>query len=262
MSPRQPIASRQEELRAVDTLIDTIGQREDRRFIATFNAFARESAADLIRTGTSPSQETILNHFRRIENDLKLLYRTAGSISAERQFTRLLKSRWVTYVTKQPQDEFERLLQQFIDSNSFEKANEIAATSIDELRLILSQGLGDGLSSDEISKLIVDKFKNQLALSRTIRIVRTETHNALMFANLESTKILNDDLNLGLRKEWVAVEDDDRTREDHVIADGQVVAMEDTFTVGSDQMLRPGDPTASAGNVINCRCALAFVPSQ
>ncbi len=261
MSPRQPIASREEELRAVDTLIDTIGQREDRRFIATFNAFARESAADLRSTGSSPSQETILNHFRRIENDLKLLYRTAGSISAERQFTRLLKSSWETYVTKQPQDEFDRLLQQFIDSNSFEKANEIAATSIEELRLILSQGLGDGLSNDDISRTIVDKFKNQLALSRTIRIVRTETHNALMFANLASTQILNDDLNLGLRKEWVAVEDD-RTREDHMIADGQTVGMDDTFLVGPDRMQRPGDPSASAGNVINCRCALAFVPSQ
>lgn len=261
MSPRQPIASRREELRAVDTLIETIGQREDRRFVATFNAFARESAEDLRKTGNSPSQETILNHFRRIQEDLKILYRTAGSIAAERQFTRLLKSRWANYTTKQAQDDFDRLLQQFIDVNSFEKANEIAATSIAELRRILADGLGEGLSNDEISKAIIDKFEDQLSLSRTVRIVRTETHNALLFANLASTQILNDDLNLGLRKEWVAVEDE-RTREDHMIADGQVVGMEDTFSVGPDRMQRPGDPSASAGNVINCRCTLAFVPSQ
>jgi len=258
--PPRPIASRREELGAVHTLIDTIGEREDSRFIKTFNAFAKESAADLRKTGFAPSQEAILNHFRRIENDLKILYRTGGNISAQRQFTRLLKSHWETFHTKQAQQDFDRLLQRFIDTESFENANEIVGTSIEELRSILSNGLQEGLSNDEIAKLIVGKFEDQLSKSRTIRIVRTETHNVLMFANLASTQILNDELNLGLQKEWVAVEDE-RTREDHQIADGQIVAMEDRFSVGPDQMLRPGDPSASPGNVINCRCALVFVPS-
>ena len=261
MSLGRPISSRQGELRAVDSLIETIGQREDNRFIKTFNAFARDSAEDLRKTGISPSQETILKHFKRIQSDLEILYRTAGNISAERQFSTLLKSRWKTYSIKQAQQDFDRLLQEFINSQSFDKANEIAQTSIDEVRRILSDGLEEGLSNDEIAKSIGDKFEKELSKSRTTRIVRTETHNALMFANLASTQILNDDLNLGLMKEWVAVEDD-RTREDHMIADGQTVPLNGRFTVGPDQMLRPGDPNASPGNVINCRCALAFVPSQ
>ena len=261
MSLGQPIASRTEELGAVDTLIDTIGEREDRRFIRSFNAFARDSAKDLRETGISPSQETILKHFQRIENDLKILYRTAGNISAQRQFTRLLKNRWNDYQTKDAQSDFDRLLQQFIDVESFNNANEIAETSIDELRIILGNGLSDGLSNDEIAKSIVDKFEDQLSKSRTIRIVRTETHNALMFANLTSTEILDRDLNLGLVKEWVATEDD-RTRENHQIANGQTVPLDGLFTVGPDRMKRPGDPNASPGNVIRCRCALAFVPSQ
>lgn len=261
MSPRRPISSRREELSTVDTLIETIGQREDNRFIRTFNAFARESAEDLTKTGSSPSQQTILNHFRRIEDDLKILYRTAGNISAQRQFTRLLKGRWQTYETKDTQQDFDRLLQQFIDAQSFENGNEIAGTSINELRKILANGLQEGLSNDEIADSIIEKFGEQLSKSRTIRIVRTEIHNVLLFSSLASTQLLNDDLNLGLRKEWVAVEDE-RTRVDHMIADGQIVSMEDRFTVGPDQMLRPGDPSASPGNVINCRCALVYIPSQ
>lgn len=261
MSLGKPIASRTEELRAVDTLIETIGAREDNRFIKSFNAFARDSAKDLRDTGISPSQETILEHFRRIEVDLKILYRTAGNISAQRQFTRLLKHRWNDHQTKDAQSDFDRLLQQFIDTESFDNANEIAQTSINELRVILSNGLSDGLSNDEIAKSIIDKFEDQLSKSRSIRIVRTETHNALMFANLASTQILDRDLNLGLVKEWVAVEDE-RTREDHQIADGQTVPLDGLFTVGPDRMERPGDPSASAGNVINCRCSLIFVPSQ
>ena len=261
MSLGQPIASRSTELRAVDDLIETIGEREDERFIKAFNAFARDAAKDLRDTGVSPSQETILKHFRRIEEDLKILYLTAGNIAAQRQFSILLKHRWNDYQTKDAQTDFDRLLQEFIDSQSFNRANEIAQSSIDELRVILSDGLGEGLSNDEISKLITDKFRDQLSQSRTIRIVRTETHNALMFANLSSTQILDRDLDLGLMKEWVAVEDE-RTRDDHVIADGQTVALDGVFTVGPDRMERPGDPTASAGNVINCRCALVFAPSE
>lgn len=261
MSLGQPIASRSSELSAVDDLIETIGEREDKRFIKAFNAFARDAAKDLRDTGVSPSQETIIKHFRRIENDLKILYLTAGNIAAQRQFTTLLKHRWNDYQTKDAQTDFDRFLQVFIDSQSFDKANEISETSINDLKFILGDGLEEGLSNEEISQLIIDKFKEQLSESRTTRIVRTETHNALMFANLASTQILDRDLDLGLVKEWVAVEDD-RTREDHQIADGQTVPLKELFTVGPDRMERPGDPTASAGNVINCRCALVFAPSE
>lgn len=261
MSLGQPIASRSAELRAVDDLIETIGEREDERFINAFNAFASDAAKDLRDTGVSPSQETILKHFRRIENDLKILYLTAGNIAAQRQFSILLKHRWNDYQTKDAQTDFDRLLQVFIDSQSFENGTEIAESSINELRIILANGLEQGLSNDEIAKSITDKFREQLSQSRTIRIVRTETHNALMFANLASTQILDRDLDLGLMKEWVAVEDD-RTRDDHQIADGQTVPLNELFTVGPDRMERPGDPTASPGNIINCRCALVFAPSE
>ena len=69
---------------------------------------------------------------------------------------------------------------------------------------------------------------------------------------------------LKLQKEWVSAQDE-RTRQsppdefDHVEADGQVVGMKDAFTVGGEQLMFPGDPGASAGNLINCRCSVVYL---
>lgn len=67
-------------------------------------------------------------------------------------------------------------------------------------------------------------------------------------------------------KVWLATEDD-RTRESHRHADNQEVPLLDEFSVdiysgavktGTESMEFPGDPVATPGNVINCRCSLAF----
>lgn len=54
-------------------------------------------------------------------------------------------------------------------------------------------------------------------------------------------------------KRWLATEDQ-RTRPDHVEADGQTVPFGQPFIVGGFQMMHPHDPDAPAKEVINCRC--------
>lgn len=56
-----------------------------------------------------------------------------------------------------------------------------------------------------------------------------------------------------IEKEWVAILDS-KTRDDHVQADGQVVPLNEDFTVGGEQALFPRDQRLSAGQAINCRC--------
>lgn len=74
------------------------------------------------------------------------------------------------------------------------------------------------------------------------------------FDNSDTTKI------------WLATEDS-RTRLSHRHADDQDVPLLDEFSVdiysgdvktGTEEMEFPGDPVATPGNVINCRCSLAF----
>lgn len=57
----------------------------------------------------------------------------------------------------------------------------------------------------------------------------------------------------GLAKSWLAV-NDERTRPTHRIANGQVVPVDEYFTVGGERALYPRDPLLSAKESVNCRC--------
>jgi uncharacterized protein with gpF-like domain len=57
------------------------------------------------------------------------------------------------------------------------------------------------------------------------------------------------------KKMWVS-QKDAVVRDDHFIADGQTVGIDEPFIVGGENMMYPDDPTASAEQVINCRCVL------
>ena len=68
-------------------------------------------------------------------------------------------------------------------------------------------------------------------------------------------------------KEWIAAKDN-RTRRiprdanDHLHMDGVQLPIDQKFVVPAktyiDNMLHPGDSTAHAGNVCNCRCTLGY----
>jgi uncharacterized protein with gpF-like domain len=65
-------------------------------------------------------------------------------------------------------------------------------------------------------------------------------------------------------KEWLTAKDD-KVRAEHVRADGQVVAVDEPFTVDGEKLTGPCDSRGSARNVINCRCVAIPVdgpPSQ
>ena len=56
-------------------------------------------------------------------------------------------------------------------------------------------------------------------------------------------------------KKWMAA-NQERTREAHREADGQVVGLNEPFIVDGEELMFPGDSSrgASADNCINCRC--------
>ena len=60
--------------------------------------------------------------------------------------------------------------------------------------------------------------------------------------------------------EWLSAKDsfvrgtDPHDQFDHVSADGQRVEIGRKFNVSGEPLAYPGDKSASAGNVINCRC--------
>lgn len=87
------------------------------------------------------------------------------------------------------------------------------------------------------------------------RIARTETHGSVNAGQLARARASGKGF-----KRWLANKDV-RTRDTHVIADGQIVNIADKFQVGLTSMLDfPGDGEAGApgSEVINCRCTMQF----
>jgi hypothetical protein len=133
---------------------------------------------------------------------------------------------------------------------------------------IISLGIAQGLSSDEIAQLIMEDEELGYAKMRATRIARTEvmrSSNYAAFIGASKHDFLVD-------KIWIATRDS-RTRRiprdsyDHWDMDGQVVAFDENFT-SRDKLGRPvvaeipGDPKSPKGFTINCRCTVGFIPKR
>jgi uncharacterized protein with gpF-like domain len=85
-------------------------------------------------------------------------------------------------------------------------------------------------------------------------IARTEIHGAANYGSNEAAK----ETGLPLKREWLAAADE-RTRESHAKADGQIVGPDEKFEVGEEYLMYPGDPEGSPEEVVNCRCTLGYI---
>jgi len=91
---------------------------------------------------------------------------------------------------------------------------------------------------------------------RALRIARTEVVGASNEGAMKGAR----DSGIKLKKRWL-VNLDSLTRDDHRdMSDHPPIDLEEKFKVGLDEMDYPGDPSASAENVINCRCTETFIP--
>lgn len=142
----------------------------------------------------------------------------------------------------------------FFNDEYFELVKNISDTTRDQLLKVLSQAAEEGWSNDETVK----QLKNpELVAWRARLITRTELNKGAFAGR----KIAMDDSEWETEKEWIAA-NDHRTRHSHRAADGDVIDVDKKFAVatpkgGVDYMDGPGDPTASAANLCNCRCSSA-----
>jgi hypothetical protein len=156
-------------------------------------------------------------------------------------------------------DIFNDALELFITEWVARRVTRIDRTTENQIRAVIRNGQDEGLSVPQIGKNIRD-YAAPMSATRANIIARTETHTAANYGAQTAAELTG----LKMRKEWVSAQDE-RTRTsppdefDHVEADGQVVDMNEAFTVGGEQLMFPGDPGGSAGNVINCRCAVVYL---
>lgn len=148
------------------------------------------------------------------------------------------------------------IIRRWMDEWGLRQAKSIAATSRDRVMAIINKGLEDGAAVAKIARDIRKLGSPGVSAVRARTIAITETHNAALYANEKGAQSTG----LELLKKWVSVEDA-RVRPEHAVVDDQgYIPMDRKYKVGGYLMQRPGDPTAPAHLVINCRCAQIYKP--
>lgn len=118
--------------------------------------------------------------------------------------------------------------------------------------------LAEGDESNWTQRQIIDALLSQgMHHNRAARIARTETTRAMNAGIL----IAATSIPFEVYKQWITAEDEVvRTKPfSHTQLHGKTLPLEEAFNNGEDIRF-PGDPIASAENVINCRCLLDIKP--
>ncbi len=132
------------------------------------------------------------------------------------------------------------------------RITEITATTGNDIRRIVANAREEGLSERDTARLISEVAPSK-SLSRAQTIARTEAHGSSQGISLD----VANQTDIPMKKIWLT-NISDRTRDEHIDADGQTVALNEHFDVGGEMMEYPGDPNGSAENVINCRCVIGY----
>jgi len=155
------------------------------------------------------------------------------------------------------EDDFQAELEAYMRDRAERFSPQIAATLIRDLKEELIAGIrtGERISDLErrVHRLLVDD-----AAHRVSKIVRTEVVAAMNAGSISAYTRSG----MVSHKEWLTSRDDrvrgnrPGDRFSHAAADGQIVPLDQPFDVGGEPLMYPGDPNASAGNRVRCRCTM------
>lgn len=159
------------------------------------------------------------------------------------------------------------IIETFISSYRADAAQQILDTTQRQVRSLMAGGLAAGESADAVYAELLEKIP-EVSSVRALLITRTEVHAATQFA---SWQLARRSL-VPLVKVWNSVPDT-RTRDfgtagriaqfNHRVMDGKKTSLNSSFSIprlvgGYEELMFPGDPRGSAGNVINCRCIQTY----
>lgn len=243
---------RREQLRQ-SRLLDRLERQYAKRFRVEIARAMRELADQYQITGEVGVPR---DHLDNIE----AIFRSLAVASAEAFASRIVdqgKSAGYKIETKDFAETMSRLALSYIAQEAVRRRiTSITSTTRQQVINAVSVGYDEGLGQNAIAGLIRDRVAD-FSRYRSRMIARTETHGAANFGATVAAK----ETGLPLRKEWIASQDE-RTRESHADADGQIVGQNETFDVGGSQLQYPGDPSGDGAETINCRCALGWIVEE
>lgn len=219
-----------------------------KRMRAVLNAAAQAAAKGFKNGGQIGVEIALERHLDDVQRTLRAGYLRTGQAFGKRVMEAVREAE-----TRDDESIFDAAFVNWVRDRAAVRAKQISDTTIVHIRAAIldAEMEGEGLSG------VVKRIRGTTKLNRfRARVIaRTEVHTAANAASLEAanaTRVRN------LKREWLAVEDE-RTRSSHMDADGDIVAIDEPFQVGEAKLMFPGDPSGPAKEVINCRCATAFI---
>lgn len=216
-----------------------------------------EVAAAAYEAGSSPEVAAALVKMDGLTKELNNLYTVVGVAFAKAQYDELTSTKSMQ-TKKLPGAELVASwvgrLRRFFSGEGTTRVRGMQQTTGDIIKDTLNQARLDGLSIPEAANLLRQKVAT-LSQARATLIARTEIVSA---SNLAS-KMGAESTGLALNMRWIATPGG-RTRDTHRAANGQVAPLSGTFTVGGFPARYPGDPLLPAKEIVNCRCAIGYIP--
>jgi hypothetical protein len=142
--------------------------------------------------------------------------------------------------------------------------NEMATSLKNRILFLINEGYAQGWGYEKTAQMVRDEAN----IVRARRIVRTESVKASNMGGIIGAKKTG----LLMDKRWISARDN-RVRGnpagkypaaefDHWKINGTVIGIDQKFQQTGEPMGFPGDPEGAAGDVINCRCSLGFIPKR
>lgn len=113
----------------------------------------------------------------------------------------------------------------------------------------VSRGIATGMSYQQVAQQLAGV--SRIGYNNAVRIARTEGHRIEVQAAMDACGKAAEK-GADVVKQWDSTLDA-RTRESHMLVDGEIRELNERFSNG---LMFPGDPSGGAAEVVNCRCAL------
>lgn len=221
-------------------------KKQIKAFVAEMNAVGREQALGNLTTQINTDFTPLMEQ----------MHRKGGLMGAKLTQAELkIQKQEVKAAGFGRNAEYERRVLEVLRLTGLEFVLDISDTSKDYILKVFQQAIEQNWTYEQI----VDKltFAGYWE-ARARRIVRTELVRAANIGHQEAAR----DFPYEVNKKWIAAADH-RTRHSHHKVHNQSIGEDDLFRVpvykgdkltGYEEMNAPGDPKATPGNTINCRC--------
>ncbi len=156
--------------------------------------------------------------------------------------------------------DLERMVSDYFAQRAFVFSG-VSARISQQIITVIARGRDDNLTVPQIAKAIQSRVDG-IAPARAALISRTETHSAATRASHLYYGNVRDSLGMSMFKTWTAA-NDLRTRKEHRGVSGTTIPMDEKFIlptprIGPVKIDHPGDPSAPAYHVVNCRCVVIY----